>query len=210
VSRSRSQTDLFERVWADLRRVYEPDAARAWAVGLQPALRRTATDRLPSRRARAGGHTPPSAPSARTPSPEGSARTRTLRRAPAGAVVVRGRVPVPGTRTLAGGDAKSASAKSRPAASRSAAASAGANVSAGQVPVPGTRTMAQKDRVMIPDSRPASGHRQSALSTAVKSAARVAPPPRGSGRWAKLVGSCAVGLRFSDFRSDPARNALRS
>jgi hypothetical protein len=38
VSRSRSQADLFERVWADLLRVYEPDAARAWPLGFNPLL----------------------------------------------------------------------------------------------------------------------------------------------------------------------------
>jgi hypothetical protein len=170
--------------------------------------------------------------------PLGQGRCDGRPRAP---VVVRGRVPVPGTRTLAGGDAKSASdldpgaaiartdalashvrygaarrqcerlRRPRPrarhadigskrreppcevdfwrnrqidfprAACRSAAAPAGANVCAGDVPVPGTRTMAQKDRVMIPNSRLQSGHRQSALSTAVKSAAGRAPSKR---KWA--------------------------
>jgi len=38
VSRSRSQADLFERVWADPPRVYEPDAARPWPLGFNPLL----------------------------------------------------------------------------------------------------------------------------------------------------------------------------
>ncbi len=50
VSRYRSQIDLLERVWSDLLRVYEADAARSWLWGLNPLL----GDRRPIDLIRAG------------------------------------------------------------------------------------------------------------------------------------------------------------
>jgi uncharacterized protein (DUF2384 family) len=43
VSGRRPKAGFFERVWADLVRLYEPDAARAWLWGLNPLL----SDRRP-------------------------------------------------------------------------------------------------------------------------------------------------------------------